>query len=422
MIYKNNQNNHRPTRSSLTIVIKVGTTTICDEKTHYPVLSNLSSLVELVLKLKSQGHRVVLVSSAAVATGLRRLNIDERPTKMSTLQAISAVGQGRLIRLYDDLFGQFHQPVAQVLLTKNDLSERAQYLNAVSCLEEILELGVVPIVNENDTICPQEIRFGDNDTLSAITAGMLKADYLFLLTDVDCLYTDNPRTNPDAKNVSVCHDIQVLQELVCVTSRGSALGTGGMSTKLVAADLATAAGVRTVITHGAKPENLMKIIEADDAGTLMTPHELAVVTGDDLLARNLPLHTLFTAKDNPLYDRKWWIKHGLHTAGRVYIDEGAMRAVLSRKQRSSLFAAGIVDVENNFVANQAVMIICRRKNEQGEVVEEVDIGKGLVNYSSIEIGRIKGCRSQDITDILGYMDAECVIDRDNLVRTLDNPV
>ncbi|KAI7860381.1 glutamate 5-kinase [Circinella umbellata] len=422
MIYHNHQNSHRPSQSSLTIVIKVGTTTICDEKTHYPMLSNLSSLVELVLKLKSQGHRVVLVSSAAVATGLRRLNIDDRPTKVSTLQAISAVGQGRLIRLYDDLFGQFNQPIAQVLLTKNDLSERAQYLNAVSCLEEILELGVVPIVNENDTICPQEIRFGDNDTLSAITAGMLKADYLFLLTDVDCLYTDNPRTNPDAKNVSVCHDIQALQEQVCVASRGSSLGTGGMSTKLVAADLATAVGVRTVITHGAKPENMLKIIEADDNGTLITPHELPVVTGDDLLARGLPLHTLFTAKDNLLYDRKWWIKHGLHTAGRIYIDEGAMKAILSKKQRSSLFAAGIVEVEKNFVANQAVMIVYQRKDGNGHVVEEIDVGKGIVNYSSVEIGRIRGCQSHDISDILGYMDAETVIDRDNLVRTLEDSI
>ncbi|KAI9489394.1 glutamate 5-kinase [Zychaea mexicana] len=419
MIYKNHQNSHRPTRSSLTIVIKVGTTTICDEQTHFPVLSNLSSLVEAVLKLKSLGHRVVLITSAAVGTGLRRLNMNARPTKMATLQAVAAVGQGRLIRLYDDLFGQFHQPVAQVLLTKNDLSDRAQYLNAVSCLEEILDIGVVPIVNENDTICPQEIRFGDNDTLSAITAGMLKADYLFLLTDVDCLYTDNPRTNPDAKNVSVCHDIQVLREQVSVASRGSSLGTGGMSTKLIAADLATAAGVRTVITHGAKPDNIMKIIQADDAGTLITPHELAVVTGDNLPARNLPLHTLFTAKDNPLYDRKWWIKHGLHTAGRIYIDGGAMKAVVSKKQRSSLFAAGVVAVENSFVANQAVVIIHRRENEDGQV-EEVEVGKGLVNYSSPEIERIRGCHSQDITNIIGYMDAECVIHRDNLVRTLEN--
>ena len=207
-----------------------------------------------------------------------------------------------------------------------------------------------------------------------------------------------------------------------MASRGSSLGTGGMSTKLVAADLATAAGVRTVITHGAKPANLMKIIEADDNGTLITPHELPVVTGDDLLARGLPLHTLFTAKDNLLHDRKWWIKHGLHTAGRIYIDEGAMKAILSKKQRSSLFAAGIMGVEKNFVANQAVMIVYQRKDEDGHVVEEIDVGKGIVNYSSVEIGRIRGCQSHDITDILGYMDAESVIDRDNLVRILEDAI
>ncbi|KAL1931658.1 hypothetical protein VTP01DRAFT_9801 [Rhizomucor pusillus] len=417
MFYRNNQNTHRRSRSSLTLVLKVGTTSICDEKTHFPLLSNLSSLVETVLKLKTLGHRVVLVTSAAVGTGLRRLNLGDRPTKISTLQAVAAVGQGRLIRLYDDLFGQFHQPVAQVLLTKNDLADRAQYLNAVTCLEEILDMGVVPIVNENDTICPAEIRFGDNDTLSAITAGMLKADYLFLLTDVDCLYTDNPRINPNAEPILVCHDIQALREKVSVASRGSALGTGGMSTKLIAADLATAAGVRTVITRGATPENILEIIKADDEGKLL-PHEEngPILSGMSALDPELPLHTLFTAKNNPLYDRKWWILHGLHTAGRVYVDQGAVKAVTSM-QRSSLFSAGILEVQGNFVAQQAVEII-GRKIVNGQTAE-VKVGKGLVNYSSIEINRIRGCRSSEITNILGYMDAECVIHRDNLVLTFN---
>ncbi|KAI8394108.1 glutamate 5-kinase [Radiomyces spectabilis] len=409
MLHKNAQNTTRPNKSSLTIVIKVGTSSICDEKTHFPLLSNLSSLVEAVLKLKSLGHRVVLVTSAAIGTGLRRLNMAEKPSKLSAIQALAAVGQGRLMALYDDLFGQFHQPVAQILLTKNDLADRSQYLNAVNCLEELLTMGVVPIVNENDTISTQGVRFGDNDTLSAITAGMVKADYLFLLTDVDCLYTDNPRSNPDAKPVLVCDDIGSLKEKVSVTSRGSALGTGGMMTKLIAADLATAAGVTTIIAHGATPSNIIKIIQADAADE----KELEVARS----TAALPMYTRFTAKNNPLLDRKWWILHGLHTAGIIYVDEGAARAILSPKQRSSLFAAGIVDVANSFVSQQAVQIVYRKQISDNEFTDVV-IGKGLVNYSGSEVARIKRCKSSEIPGILGYIDAECVIHRDNLVRTM----
>lgn len=204
----------------------------------------------------------------------------------------------------------------------------------------------------------------------------------------------------------------VVQYSVSVTSRGSSLGTGGMSTKLIAADLATAAGVRTVITHGAKPQNILKIIEADAADQLLCHPQ------DDSEARRkteVPLHTVFTAKNNPLYDRKWWILHGLHTAGKVYVDEGAVKAITSR-QRSSLFSAGILEVSGQFVANQAILVI-GRKIVDGQV-QEVQVGKGLANYSSIEISRIQGCKSHEITNILGYMDAECVIHRENLVITL----
>ncbi|RCH90251.1 hypothetical protein CU098_003505 [Rhizopus stolonifer] len=385
MLHKNQQNKS----SSLTIVIKIGTSSICNEVTHFPLLSNLSALVESVLSLRTQGHRVVLVTSAAVGTGLRRLNMSEKPSKLSARQAVAAVGQGRLMALYDDLFGQFHQPVAQILLTKNDLADRSQYLNAVNCLEELLDMGVVPIVNENDTISTQGIRFGDNDTLSAIMAGMIKADYLFLLTDVDCLYTDNPRTNPDAQPVTVCEDMVQLREQVSVASMGSSLGTGGMATKLIAAELATAAGVTTIITHGSKTSNISKILQADQTQA------------------EQPLHTRFIAKNNPLLDRKWWIQYGLHTAGTVYVDEGAANGILGSRTKGSLFSAGIVQVEGQFVAHQAVNIAL----DKGKV-----IGKGIVNYSSIEINRIKRCRSTEIASILGYVDAECVIHRDNLVR------
>ncbi|CAO3628268.1 unnamed protein product [Cunninghamella echinulata] len=399
------KHNQRSQNSGLTIVIKVGTSSICNEKSHFPILSNLSGLVETVLKLKAEDHRVVVVTSAAVGTGLRRLNISDKPSGLAARQAVAAVGQGRLMALYDDLFGQFNQPVAQILLTKNDLSDRSQYLNAVSCLEELLNMGVVPIINENDTISTQGIRFGDNDSLAAVVAGMIKARYLFLLTDVDCLYTDNPRTNPDARPVYVCDDIEKLKDQVCVSSGGSALGTGGMITKLIAAELATAAGVTTIITHGSKPKNIFHIID--------TKNKLTGLTDKDI-----PLHTEFTAKNNPMIDRKWWILHGLHTAGTIYVDNGAAKSVLSRQLRGSLFAAGIVDVDGIFNAQQAVRICLRQTTEDGKTID-MDIGKGLANYSSVEISRIKRCNSTEIPTILGYVNADCVIHRDNLVRTAE---
>ncbi|KAI8974086.1 glutamate 5-kinase [Pilobolus umbonatus] len=377
-VYRNVRNTHRPTKSSLTLVIKVGTSSICDEKTHYPLLGNLSRIVETIIELKGMGHRVVLVTSAAVGTGLRILNMTEKPKKLAAIQAIAAVGQGRLMSMYDDLFGQFNQPVAQILLTKNDLANRSQYLNAVNCLEELLDMGVVPIVNENDSISVKEIKFGDNDTLSAITAGMVKADYLFLMTDVDCLYMDNPRSNPDARPVLLCDDIDQLRKRVKVSAPGSSLGTGGMITKLVAAELATAAGVTTIIARGAIPENIIPII---DGGS------------------NPPLHTRFVAKPIPLMDRKWWILHGLHTAGTVYLTENSVN--------DSLFARHIDHVEGQFVERQAVRLVVKNGD-----TDEITVAKGIVNYSSDEISRIMQAKSQEMIQSMGYID--CIIHRDNL--------
>ncbi|KAF9996723.1 hypothetical protein BGZ80_009417 [Entomortierella chlamydospora] len=425
---------------SLTIVIKLGTSSICDEVTHFPLLSTLSLIIETILKLKALGHRVVLVTSGAIGVGLRRMNLASKPKELAQIQAVAAVGQGRLMSLYDDLFSQFNQPIAQILLTKNDLADRTQYLNACNTLNALLDMGVVPIVNENDTISVSEIRFGDNDTLSAITAGMIHADYLFLMTDVDCLYTDNPRTNPDAKPVLVVDDIAALKEKVSVASAGSSLGTGGMVTKLIAAELATAAGVTTVITRGSTPQRIFQIISqpiqrggraspkpASSTSSASGP-EAGTATGAAESA--IPLHTRFIAKDNPMVDRKWWILHGLHTAGTIYIDRGAYKTITKATQKSSLFAAGIVNCKGTFVAQQSVRVVYRprdfiKKDEQGIALEEIDpnepeeieVGKGLVNYASHEILRIMGCHSSQISERLGYADAECVIHRENLTRT-----
>ncbi|KAL7318457.1 Glutamate 5-kinase [Mucor circinelloides] len=392
----------------MTLVIKIGTSSICDEKTHYPLLSNLSRIVETILHLKTLGHRVVLVTSGAVGVGLLKLDLAEKPKNCAAIQAIAAVGQGRLMSMYDDLFGRFNQPIAQILLTRNDLADRSQYLNAVNCLTELLDMDIVPIVNENDTISDGAVRFGDNDTLSAITAGMVRADYLFLMTDVDCLYTDNPRTNPDARAVLVCDNIEKLRQEVCVTSMGSSLGTGGMMTKLVAAELATAAGVTTVITHGATPENIIPIITQQDSMNSTTA---------------TPLHTRFLPSAEPLVDRKWWILHGLHTAGTIEIededvllhsnassdddDEDGSRTPVDESANSfmevsSVPAIAVKSIRGNFIEHQAVNIVVRRRCSQKDEATTVTIAKGIVNFSSAEINRILQANKNNKMGTLGY--------------------
>lgn len=287
--------------------------------------------------------------------------------------------------LWDQLFGNLEQPIAQVLLTRNDIADRTQYQNAQNTFIELLIMGVIPIVNENDTLAVTEIKFGDNDTLSAITAGMVQADYLFLMTDVDCLYDKNPRSNPDAKSIPVVEDIAELA--ADVSSAGSSLGTGGMSTKIVAARLATSAGVTTVITKSSKPGNISSIIahaekhrksrmssrnsvtNFQEDGTHTPSQEasqdLSASTGSlgqQQLARAsspqtedpCPLHTRFLPISNPIRDRYFWILHGLAPHGTIYIDQGAWAAL---SDKAGLLPAGIVDVDGHFAQQEAVRIV-----------------------------------------------------------------
>ncbi|KAK9686541.1 Glutamate 5-kinase [Basidiobolus ranarum] len=387
----------------LTIVLKLGTSSICDEVTHLPHLATLSHIVETIVKLKALGHRVALTTSGAVGVGMRALNVSTKPSELAKRQALAAVGQSKLMSLYEDLFSMFKQPTAQILLTKGDLADRTRYNNARDTFEELFSAGVVPIVNENDTISVNEIRFGDNDTLSAITAGMVQADYLFLLTDVDCLYTDNPRSNPDAKVVSRVTDIDQLKKEINVTSPGSSVGTGGMVTKLVAAELATAAGVHTVITRGSEPERVFDIVRYYEGGE--TDSKLEV-----------PLHTCFVAKPVPMVDRKWWILHGIHTAGTVVVDEES--AEMLAKDPNALSSSHIVRVDGQFVPNQGVSIaVAKPVNGNGEI-GIVMVGKGLVNYSSKELNRIKGCKETMISQILGYGESPIVMEMDNFVALM----
>ncbi|WWC86035.1 glutamate 5-kinase [Kwoniella dendrophila CBS 6074] len=356
----------------LTIVIKLGTSSIVS--TEYPFLPHLqllSSIVETVVQLRSLGHRVVLCSSGAIGVGLRRMNLRGRGKGLSQKQALAAIGQGRLIALWDNLFSQLDQPIAQILLTRMDISDRTRYLNAQNTFSELLQMGVIPIVNENDTVSVTEIKFGDNDTLSAISSAIVHADYLFLLTDVECLYTDNPRNNPDAKPVRIVRDIEKVKQEVSTATLGTSLGTGGMSTKLIAAELATAAGTTTVIMHSANVKDIFGVIEkgaGPSRDISETPH-----------LEEGPLCTRFLRRERALKDRKWWIAHGLHSAGIITIDEGAYRAIQRKESGGRLLPAGVIKVEGPFASHQAVKIIVRRKKRDHTVVNN-----NLMSRNSID--------------------------------------
>lgn len=245
-----------------TIVIKLGSSSLVDASTKEPKLSLMSLIVETVVALRRIGHRVIIVSSGGIAVGLKTLGLEKRPKRLPEIQAVAAVGQGRLIGRWDKLFSYFDQRIAQVLLTRNDIAEWSQYKNARNTFQELLNMGVIPVVNENDTLAVSEIHFGDNDSLSAITAALTGADYLFLLTDVDCLFTDNPRSNPEAKPILVVPDLdQGLPGVSVASGTGSDVGTGGMQTKLVAAELAINAGVHTIIMNSESPSSIFKIVQ-----------------------------------------------------------------------------------------------------------------------------------------------------------------
>ncbi|QRW15363.1 amino acid kinase family [Ceratobasidium sp. AG-Ba] len=403
-------------KHALTIVIKLGTSSIIHEKTHQPLLSLLSSIVETVVALKNEGHRVVLVSSGAIG-------------------ALAAIGQGRLIALWDNLFGQLGQPIAQVLLTRGDISDRTRYLNAVNTLSELLSMGVVPIINENDTISVSEIKFGDNDTLSAITSSMLHADYLFLLTDVDSLYTANPRKDPSARAIETVESVSAIRTQVSTATLGSNLGTGGMETKLIAAEIATAAGVATVITSSKDPTTIFRIIDyntaarivkardaahallpstilppsAPETPTLRTPAreitpshtplrtsvenqrtEASPRKPEELPVR--PPHTLFIPSPTPLRDVKSWTTHTLYPAGSVIIDAGAHLVLSRRSSGGRLLPAGVLGVKGAFASGQAVRILVKRKIG-GMQTETVGVAVDGDTATLVEVSTTSGTAS-----------------------------
>jgi len=342
----------------------------------------MSKLVSQVAQLHKQGREMIIVSSGAIASGRHKLGLTKQIKGIPFKQVLASVGQHRLMSLYEQLFNQYNITVAQALLTRADLLDRAGYLNTRNTLLALLELGVLCIVNENDVVAVDEIqeaRFGDNDNLSAMLANLIDADLLMILTDIAGLYTADPHRDPHARLISLVERIDSeIEHLAADTV--SSLGTGGMITKIEAAKLATSTGVTVVIADGKEPDIILRLAGGESLGTRFLPT---------------------TSK---LESRKRWMISGLSTKGKLVVDSGAALAL--KKQKRSLLAAGIRDVEGKF--------------QRGDIVNIYDpegsrIGCGITNYSSADIEVIKGGHSQKIATLLGYDYGSEVVHRNNLV-------
>src|SRR5690554_3871461 len=332
-----------------------------------------------IAQLHRQGKQVVLVSSGAVAEGIVRLGWPRRPTAMHELQAAAAVGQMGLVQAYEVAFAEHGIRTAQILLTQEDLADRTRYLNARSTIYTLLKLGVVPIVNENDTVITNEIRLGDNDTLGALVTNLIEAESLIILTDQDGLFSADPRSNPDAQFIS--HAQAGNPELEKMAGgAGSSVGTGGMLTKILAAKRAANSGGHTVIASGHEPNVLVRLAEGECIGTE--------------LRAELPVQSA----------RQRWLSSHLRVRGKVRLDAGAIKALT--EGHKSLLAIGVTEVLGEFNRDDVVACI----DESGK-----EYGRGLINYSSSDTRRIMGEPSHCITDILGSMSDPELIHRDNMV-------
>jgi len=360
------------------IVIKVGSSLVTAEGLGLDHAA-LSRWAEQIAALTAQGKEVVLVSSGAIAEGIARLGWKKRPKAVNELQAAAAVGQMGLVQAYESIFRAHGLHAAQVLLTHEDLADRTRYLNARTTLRTLLELRVVPIINENDTVATDEIRLGDNDTLGALVTNLIEADCLIILTDQPGLYTADPRKHPQATLVMDAHAGDPELERMA-GGAGSSVGTGGMLTKILAAKRAARSGAHTVICSGREENVLLRLASGEAIGT-------------QLVARQAPLAA-----------RRQWLADHLQLRGGVVLDAGAVRAL--REDGKSLLPVGVKGITGEF--------------ERGEVVAVVDtdgceIARGLINYSASEARRIAGKPSSAIETELGYMDEPELIHRDNLV-------
>lgn len=360
------------------LVVKVGSSLVTADGRGLDHQA-LSGWARQIAALMEDGKQVVLVSSGAIAEGLQRLGWNRRPKAVNELQAAAAVGQMGLVEAYERIFATHGLHTAQILLTHEDMAHRTRYLNARTTLKTLLDLRVLPIVNENDTVAIDEIRLGDNDTLGALVTNLIEADCLVILTDQQGLYSADPRRDPEAKLITHAHAGDTDLERMA-GGAGSSVGTGGMLTKVLAAKRAARSGAHTVIASGRVDNVLLKLAQGEMIGTQLS------------------------AVSPPMAARKKWLADHLQVRGRLQVDAGAVRAL--REEGKSLLPVGVHDVAGEF--------------ERGEVVACLDpagaeIARGLVNYSAAEVRRIAGQSSARIESILGYVDEAELIHRDNMV-------
>ncbi|WP_178863654.1 glutamate 5-kinase [Thiomicrorhabdus cannonii] len=359
-------------------VIKIGSALLTDDGQGLN-LNAMRRWVEQMVALRDAGVEVVIVSSGSVAEGMQRLGWESRPSAVHELQAAAAVGQMGLVQAYESAFSHYGIRTAQILMTHDDLASRKRYLNVRSTIQTLLDYGVIPVINENDTVVTDEIKFGDNDTLAALTANLIGADVLVILTDQQGLYDDNPRENPNAKLISEAQvsrkDIEAM-----ASPSGGALGKGGMYTKVMAAKRAARSGTATLIASGRQESILPKLFFGEQYGTLLIP---------DL---------------EPLTARQQWLAGHLQVKGRLVLDDGAVQVL--KKSGKSLLPIGVKSVEGNFQRGE--MVVC--VDLQGQ-----EVARGLINYPINEAQKILGKPSHQIEAILGYVDDESLIHRDNLV-------
>lgn len=361
------------------IVVKVGSNVLTEDNGLN--VKAIRSLTRQICRLIESGLEVILVSSGAMASGVKKIGLDARPDELPKRQAVAAIGQAGLMMEYEKAFGRYHRKVAQILLTSEDLASRKRYLNARNTIYTLLSWKVVPVINENDTVWVEEIKLGDNDNLAALITLLMDADVLINLTDIDGLYNKDPRAYSDAELIATVSAISKETEKLAGDIPG-ALGTGGMISKIKAARKVNSAGVPMVIAGGNQPNVLLKLFGGQKFGTYFKPsiHKLA--------------------------SRKCWIAFSLKPKGIIRIDDGAVKALLSNGK--SLLPSGITAVENDFGVGAPVEF--RDRNDE-------PLGIGLVNYSSAEIRKIKGLKSSHIKQVLGHKSYDEVIHRDNLAIT-----
>ncbi len=359
-------------------VIKIGSALLTNDGAGLNV-AGIALWVKQISALRKNGIEVVLVSSGAVAEGMCRLGLTKRPGSLHELQAAAAVGQMGLIQSYESEFSKYDLHTAQILLTHDDLSNRQRYLNARNTVRSLLDLGVIPVINENDTVVTDEIRFGDNDNLAALVANLIEADTLLILTDQSGLFDRNPREHKDAKLIS---EASANDNSLAEMAEGGAgtFGRGGMATKVSAAKLAARSGTSTLIAAGNEEKIIQRLFAGEDLGTLLY------------------------AEQTPVAARKQWLAGHLQIHGKLILDNGAVKKLC--ESGSSLLAVGVSDVQGEFSRGEIVSCVtCDGK----------EIARGLVNYNAGDVEKIKGKPSKEIESILGYVDDAELIHRDNLV-------